>query len=65
MYQINNINIYTELNIEININIDEITISWPLSFILFGNTQKNSQNLISCIKTRTNLAEWKIILYLN
>lgn len=62
-YKINNINLHTELNIEMKINISAITINRPLLFLPFGNTQRNPHNLISCIKTRINLAGQKIILH--
>lgn len=52
-FKINNINIYTDLNLYIKVSISLIIIStYGIRSLLFCNPQKNSYNLTNCIKQR-------------
>lgn len=65
IYAINKINLYTEFNIYTKINKSLTTISQLLVRSLLSSTQKNSHNLISCTRLKTNLMGLEIILCSN
>lgn len=64
-YVINSINLYIEFNMYMKINTDLATISQLLVWSLLTITQKNSHNLVSSIRPKTNLVGLGIISYLN
>ena len=64
-YAINSINLHTEFNMHAKINIGLATISQLLVRSLLSSTQKNSHNLISCIRPKTNLVGLEIISHSN
>ncbi len=47
------INLYTDLSMDMRTNIGQVTISQPLvRSLLFNNTRKNSRNLINCTRMK-------------
>ncbi len=55
------INLHTDLSIHMRTNTGPVIINQPLVWSLpFDNTRKNSHNLISCTRMRTNLVRQEI-----